>query len=334
MKNAVQKVQEKLQEGIEFHEESIGDTLKEIWILKFLNIWRNPWSVKKFLNTFKEVQKYYPTDHELLALYQKIEGLKQSDVLADIEAFGISLSEYKAWLKGLFLLLMPNTRGPQGNIIEQLAHNLLTNESHFRAIELHTLSSDFHGRFLLSDRGYFYSSEPDADHLILNFNITDRLAMKYMLVEPSRILRDVAAQHPEVENFDSEVIRRSQAEFAKSIQLRHVNNNEEQVKWFNRATIFQARSYVFCSQKDVLGATVIPPDGRLSIQQGKALINNLIERRLSEREPLLHDLDTADFEELAKDMEQLSEIEGLDVDDLLENLDKTREDLYREHYGE
>ena len=58
--------------------------------------------------------------------------------------------------------------------IEQLAHNLLTNESHFRAIELHTLSSDFHGRFLRSFFGILYSQISSASTRIENSEKTTK----------------------------------------------------------------------------------------------------------------------------------------------------------------
>jgi hypothetical protein len=267
MSNAVNK----LEEGLAKKSNNLSTVLYEIWLLKFLNIWRNPYGVKKFLNTFYMLTSYRPTDQYFLRCYQDIDDLKANDLFKGFSDLELSLKEYKTWLKVLLLLLMPNTKTsaaqgkPFDNIFEQIAYDLLTNTTTSRFIKLHVLSEGFPGRFLLNDRSYFYSTEPrDKDQLILNFNITDRIAMTYMIITPDRAFQNVVRNDPGLPRFinqfgrelGEELIRTSQTEIAQDIQLMPIRDNLQEVEQFNKGMILQAKRYVFCSQKDVIGATI------------------------------------------------------------------------------
>jgi hypothetical protein len=261
----------KLKEGLDQKSNNlIGTALYEIWLLKFLNIWRNPYGVKKFLNTFYMLYSYPPpTDRYFLKCYQDIDNLKTNDLFKGFSDLGLSLKEYKKWLRGLLLLLMPNAEtsaaqgNPFNNIFERIAYDLLTNKTTFRFIKLHVLSEGFPGRFLLNDRSYFYSTEPsNKDQLILNFNITDRIAMTYMITTPD--IQNVVRNDPALSRFinqfgrklGEEFIRASQTEIAQDIQLKLIRDDYQEVEKFNRGMILQAKRYVFCSQKNVIGAII------------------------------------------------------------------------------
>lgn len=49
------------------------------------------------------------------------------------------------------------------------------------------------------------------------------------------------------------------AEMTQDIRVAPVLNNQHEVAQFNQGMIFQARQYAFCSQKEVMGATVQEP---------------------------------------------------------------------------
>ena len=239
-------------------------------VLKFLNIWRNPYGAKKFLNTFPALTRYVLTDPYFLDCQHRIDKLQKDDLFEGFPDLDLSLEEYKTWLKGLLLLLMPSRsnqteRGKfQSNILEQLTYDLLTDTTKFCAIEIHILSENFPGRFLLSDRSYFYSTEAkDKKRLILSFNITDCISATYTLVEPSEILPEVEKHDPRVLFFNEEITNVAKTEMLRSLQLRIIHDNEKEVKWFNEQTIFQAKEHVFCSRKDVMGATVMPADRKI-----------------------------------------------------------------------
>ncbi len=262
MSNLVNKLEEELAK----RSSNLGTILYETWLLKFLNIWRNPYGIKKCLNTFYMLTSYCPTDQYFLKCYRDIDSLKDNDLFEDFSNLELSLQEYKMWLKVLLLLLMPTRQGkPFDNLFEQIAYDLLTNTTTFRFIRLHVLSESFPGRFLLNDRSYFYSTEPrDKDLLIFNFNITDRIATTYMIVTPQRAFQEAMRNDPGLLRFinqferdlGEELIRASQTEIAQDIQLITIRDNPQEVEKFNKGMILQAKRYVFCSQKDVMGATI------------------------------------------------------------------------------
>lgn len=240
----------------------LGRLLYEIWLLKFLNIWRNPYEAKQCLNTFPMMTAFYPTDPYFLECYRQIDNLQKSDLFEGFPDLDLSLEEYKEWLKVLLLLLMPCSN-PQkvsaepadhfNNMFEQLAYDLLTNTSAIRLVKIQMLSESFPGRFLLNDRSCFYSSEPtDPKKLILNFNISSRIAMTFAN-------QDIM-NAPVLKQYDpsirKQLIEQSQAEITQDIQLTRIFDDNKEVEQFNQGMILQARQYVFCSQKEVVGATV------------------------------------------------------------------------------
>lgn len=259
-----------LQENIQSRSNVSGQVIDGIWDLKFLNILRNPYGAKKFLNTFPALTSYVPTDLHFLECQHSIDKLQKDDLFEDFPDLDLSLEEYRTWLKGLLLLLMPSCsdqteRGEfRGNIFKQLTYDLLTDTTKFRAIKIHALSENFPGRFLLSDRSYFYGTEAnDKKKLTLSFNITDRMSLTYMLVEPSEIIPEMGKHDLRVPFFNEEILNATKTAVAKDIQLRIIHDNEQEVKQFNEQTIFQAKKHVFCSRKDVMGATVMSADWKI-----------------------------------------------------------------------
>jgi len=90
-------------------EQGAGDIKKEIleiFVAKFMNFLRNPYSVKKVLNTVGGVLQFHPTDPELFAQYKAVlEGRKPQQAHL-CERLEISPEEYRMWLTALFLMLM------------------------------------------------------------------------------------------------------------------------------------------------------------------------------------------------------------------------------------
>lgn len=263
--SAVRELEEKLPRK---NQHDLWRILYDIWLLKFLNIWRNPHGVKKCLNTFRVMTELPLPDEYFLDYYRQIDNLQRSDLFKGFPDLDLSLEEYKKWLKVLLLLLMPNPNlnsampgNYLGNIFEQLAYDLWTNTSFIRAVKIQMLSESFAGRFLLNDRSYFYSSKStDPNKLTLNFNISDRIAMTFMIVNPQEIVNQDITNDSVLKQYDpsirNQLIEKSLAEIAQNIQRVLVFDDKEEVEQFNQYMIFQARRYVFCSQKEVIGATV------------------------------------------------------------------------------
>jgi len=241
--------------------QALRNLIPEIWLLKFLNIWRNPYGVKKALNTFPMLTEFVPTDPYFREQYEKIDQLTEPP-FEGFDRLGLTLEEYKRWLKVLLLLLMPSkgwqaqSGGRASNMFEQLALRLLTDSDRYRVVMFHVLSEEFPGRFLLNDRSYFYSTESDDPHkLALHFNVTDQITMEFLLVDPSEILAGVEEKHPQARYFPQEVIRGVQAELASTLQVLFLKDCKSRVEWFNQRMVLQAKQHLFCSRKEVIGVT-------------------------------------------------------------------------------
>lgn len=250
--------------GVVNYGSQLANLLFEIWRLKFLNIWRNPYGVKKFYNTFHPSSFPDPKDPYLKECYELIDAQTEHDVKEVLEIFDLNLTEYSLWRKGLLRLLMKD-EGDQykfewsENLFDELAYNLLIDKRRSCAIELHYLTEDFPGRFLLSDRSYYYGIDSGEPSLSFSFNLTGQIAMKFGSLEPSELFTKMVKEDPRLAECPQEVIDGSASQIAEQLQFRVIINNEDEVKSFNEKAIFQAKGSVFCCQKLVLGSTVLPP---------------------------------------------------------------------------
>ncbi len=125
-----------------------GDLKKEvleIFVAKFMNFLRNPYSVKKVLNTSGSVLQFYPTDPELLARYNAVlAGRKphQAHLCAQLD---ISAEQYQMWLSALFLMLSrpaPN----EANIMESIVKHLVERPSGFPLVCIYRYSDEHRTR--------------------------------------------------------------------------------------------------------------------------------------------------------------------------------------------
>jgi len=246
------------------HIEALDAILFRIWALKFMNIARNPFGIRKFMNSLPgEMSNYYPTDPELKEVFDLIDGLTESDLDFRLEELDVSIDEYKEWLKSLFILFLPSgdinpdTGKHFKSMIEHTAHSLFHDPNSFSVVGIHVLSDAFKGRFFLSDRSYFYSSN-ESEKLALHFNVTSQIAISFMMIDPNSMVPD---QLKEILEKSSEqekqkwllALQESRKEMSSTLQKRVFLDDVEWSRWFNEATIFQAYRHVYCQAKDELG---------------------------------------------------------------------------------
>jgi hypothetical protein len=251
------------------HDKSLDDILFDIWVLKFINFGRNPYGVRKFLNSLPPtIQNLAPTDPDYRRIYNLIDNLNKQECASKLNKLRISLEEYKEWLKALFILLLPiENSHTQRNArfrtpIEEIAFHLFHDDLQYRFVRIDVLSESSPVSFLVSDRAYFYSSQT-ADRMDLHFNVTSKIAMSFMSVnldqgrqqsieEARRLFPSLAPSQLH------DMIEQLRVEIATTLQKHLFVDDKEWAKWFNQATIYQAHDHVFCNQRDVFGAKVLP----------------------------------------------------------------------------
>lgn len=86
---------------------NIAPEIVNIFAIKFLNFVRNPFSVKKILNTFPAVSAVQPTDPIHLANFNRVLIGRKPQQRYLCGKLGIFEVEYISWLAVLFVLLTP-----------------------------------------------------------------------------------------------------------------------------------------------------------------------------------------------------------------------------------
>jgi hypothetical protein len=219
----------------------------EIFAAKFLNFVRSPYSVKKILNTFEQLRQYRPTDPTLLRDFNAVLAGKkpQQDYLCS--QLEISASEYQFWLATLFMLLM-RPKGGGLNLLERVVKDLYESPSHLVSVFVRWYADEHSDkRCLLSDRGYA-TPITESGHLAFSFNLCSAAFITYIFTD----VPTVAPQGTDprfVEAFKRG--RREVTVFPEKNDLIALSN-------YNRNTVRQCHSRVYCSSNEVYEVRVLP----------------------------------------------------------------------------
>jgi hypothetical protein len=229
-------------------EHGSGDLKKEIleiFVMKFMNFLRNPYSVKKVLNTIGSVLRFRPTDPELLAQYNAVlAGRKphQTHLCAQLD---ITPTQYEMWLSALFMMLVrlaPN----EINLMESIIKQVFERPSGFPMVCVYRYSGEHADkRCLLSDRGYA-TPLPQESHLSFSFNLSATAFIVYLFADIENLnLPDVP----------SKVIDLYRTE-RKDVRVVPFTNDLAALARYNQNVVYQCHHAVYSSSRLVYGATL------------------------------------------------------------------------------
>jgi hypothetical protein len=237
-----------LLQKLERNQGDVKTEILELFAAKFMNFLRNPYSIKKMLDTVGGVLNYHPTDPQILASYQAIlDGAKpHQKYLCD--ELGISSEEYKAWLQALFMTLFrPAPDVP--NIMEGIIKGIFENPSVYPMVCVYRYdNAEEDKRCLISDRGYTSPIGQDP-HLAFSFNLTSRAFITYLFgaidaLEPTRRVP------PEwVEVFKKQ---------PKNVRVVLFMNDFAALARYNQNVVRQSHRAVYSSSALAYGVTVQP----------------------------------------------------------------------------
>ncbi|MDN3679662.1 hypothetical protein QWZ04_04900 [Vibrio tapetis subsp. quintayensis] len=212
----------------------IAEEVQRIFVLKFLNTLRNPFTIKETLQIFSQFSNYYPTDVELKEIYSKIDTEVKPHMGAVCERYEIAESEYLTWLKILYLLLY--VRDNEGvNLLESVVKSFYENPIHHIQVFVCTYSRG--QPVLLSDRGFnkFDSSESCINY---EFNLDYKSHIAFAFTDVTTAL----SEHPLHNN---ERIIEMFKSMPQKINLRLEVDNEELLSAYNQRTVAQTSKMVF-----------------------------------------------------------------------------------------
>jgi hypothetical protein len=216
----------------------IKSEILNIFVSKFLNFVRNPYSIKKVLNTFPALKNVYPTDPIHYKNFKRVLSGRKPHQEHFCNQLGVTKNEYSDWLAIIFLLLTPLEES-QPNFFEQVVKNIYESPDTFIMVLIYTYDDK---TCLLSDRGYSIPL-PQEEHMAWDFNLYSRGFIRYMFGNINT-LAPANAPKSLLETFKSR---------PKSIDVHNIVNDLGALEQYNKHVVYQCCNNVFNSTVECYG---------------------------------------------------------------------------------
>lgn len=232
---------ESLLSKIDSPKADIKTEVLNIFRSKILNFIRNPYSIKKILNTFSSMKDLFPTDPVHHKNFERVLIGNKPQQKYLCKHLDITENEYQKWLATIFLLLTP-MKEEYLNFLDQFIKRFYENPDLFIQIHIYTYDDE---TCLLSDRGY-NEYEINGDDMVWEFNLCSHGFIRYAFV-------NIDAFIPE--NISKEIVDFYKSE-PKSISVMKIHNDLTQLKYYNQRTVELCHEHVFGASKEYEGVTV------------------------------------------------------------------------------
>jgi hypothetical protein len=216
--------------------------LQNIFILKFLNSIRNPYSYKHTLSFLGSYASYHPTETKLKTIYDGIEKGNKPHLASICKRYGFTPEEYVSWLKIIYLLLFVHDELGI-NPLEALARRFFERQNSYIEVIISTYTQ--RQAVLLSDRGYNQYDESDSS-IKYDFNLCSNAHITYCFTDISKILSPAHPLH------GNERVLEAFRAAPKKINVKLVNDNEQMLCDYNSRTKMQSANKVFCKVGNLL----------------------------------------------------------------------------------
>ncbi len=233
---------------VSLNDPNIIDELIRIFILKVLNSFRNPYCIKKTLNTVGDLSDFIPADETLKFIYKKIEnGIDPTR--PDISTtFDVSEGEYVKWIKALFNLLAVKDHSGV-NIMESTLVSMFEKPSNIVHIYVCTYSGEHEDKYVtLSDRGFTILTDNDA-HTTYEFNLSSNSFITYIFTD---IRKSALSFFGDNQEFIEKIIVGNESH-KKDVRVQFIPNNLEILNRYNKNVVYQSHSKVFCKGSEIYG---------------------------------------------------------------------------------
>lgn len=208
-----------------------------IFISKFLNFIRNPYSIKKFLNTMPKFKNLRPTNPVHLESYMRVLHGRKPHQQHFCNKLKITEKEYADWLSAIFILLTPLENG-KPNILEQSIKTLFMDKNLIKNIFIFTFDEK---TCLLSDRG-FSIPLPENEHTSFDFNVNSKCFIRYVFSDILLFSPDTPKAHIN-----------SLIENNKTVNIEHMKNDLISLAQYNKNVVYQCYNSVFNSSSKCYG---------------------------------------------------------------------------------
>ncbi len=225
----------------------IKEEILAIFIAKFMNFLRNPFSIRKALSTVAPLTNFLPTNPEILTQFnQVLTGSKPHQDFLCTE-LGITSDEYLTWLASLFMMLM-RPAPDQPNLMELTVKSLFERPSGFPMVVVHRYTEEEADKIcLLSDRG-FANPLHNEPHLAFNFNLCSRAFITYLFASVDHMKLSVEPPPALIERYKT---------LPKNVPVRPFINDFDALARYNQNVLYQCHRHVYSSSIKVHGANTI-----------------------------------------------------------------------------
>lgn len=220
------------------NDSSIKSEVLNIFVSKFLNFIRNPYSIQKILNTFPPLLDIYPTDPVHYKNFQQVLNGRKPQQEYLCEQLNIAEDTYAKWLATIFMLLT-RLEENKPNLLEQIVKGMYENPDTLIMVIVYTYDDK---TCMLSDRG-FCNPLPQDDHLVFDFNLDSKAFIRYTFWNIDKLAPNNAPEEL-ITTFKS---------MPKNIDIQSRVNDLEALAQYNKNIVYQCFENVFNSSKECYG---------------------------------------------------------------------------------
>lgn len=240
--NLTQSLLQKLKSG----NHNVKKEILNIFAMKLINSFRNPFCIEKTLNTIGNLANHYPMEESLKGIYRNIDSGNQASIKEFANNFSVTEEQYRKWKRSLFMLLVP--KDTQGiNLLDMMIKEFFENTDQFINVYVHNYSGVHEGKHsLLSDRGFTILTDRE-EHLAYEFNLTCNAFISYIFTDIKK-----AGVEKLGENVVESILR-MQSNKPSEVKIHYCENNLEVLSRYNKNVVYQSRKNVYCKSKVVYG---------------------------------------------------------------------------------
>jgi hypothetical protein len=222
----------KLEAGITEGDE-IKPEIVDLFAAKFQNFLRNPYSVRKVLNTVGPVADLVFTDPKAREEYERLVTGDKPQRDGVCKEFDLTPELYNQWLRVLFTLLYPEPEEIPNRFV-RLIKGLF--ESNYTGIVIGHYPNGAPGDVcLLSDRGF--NSQETEMGFTFEFNISSRAFASFMFCDPAKI-PTIKESAPHLADA-----------FRAKVVVKYAPGDLSELVKFNGRTVYQCARRVFAANE-------------------------------------------------------------------------------------
>ena len=225
----------------------VKNEVLSIFSMKLINTFRNPFCIRKTLNTMEELRKYLPVTSLGKKIYNKIDNVDIPEVDNVTNRFSVTKEEYRRWIKYLYMLLANDGENKSDNLIDLIIKALFEDSKNLIKIIVYVYSGDYKNKgVLLSDRGYVLIE--DDGFTDYQFNLRGDSFISYLFCDMSKKGPDIIGD----EHLLSECLKINSA-MERGISVTPVYNCLASLDEYNGRVVNWSYEYVYCKSENVLG---------------------------------------------------------------------------------